>query len=219
MCEPHFSFVQILQGQQRNINNMLFGQEIRNSHLPALEIDTFLHYCSLGSGHTGANKKVNLQGGWRDFIKNDYECQWWDRVVRIDGYFKYPREQGFDLEIKNKEESLEAARIYANRVAIGNLSKLRHFLEVSLRKSSVPSKYASNFINILNKKGQDNYLKRLSQILGSTRGMFSSVNLPHWMAVNKNLDSTIKCMLGMTRRRQFLVPEWADDNKLWIVNK
>lgn len=237
ICEPHFSFIQLLHsGEERNTNQILFGNEIANSDLPTAEINDYLHYCSLGSGHTGAYTKLSHQAGHRDNQKNDYECAWWERKVKLDGGFYHP-----DLRVVNyfggpysfedtsfakirtnqrlaetyRKESMEAAIQYANRVAIGTLPQLRNFLETSIKKSNRVSSYFYNFPSMLNEKGKQDYENRLKKILGK-KTIFQEFD--HFAQCSKRGESVTKTMLGMTRRRQFLIPEWADDDALWAKN-
>ena len=154
----------------------------------------------LGLGHSETIGALTVPA--RNMLPRDskYEAQWWNRKVTRDG-----RYYGHEFD---QASALEAATVYANKVSIGNLTTLRQFLETSMVKTRWVFNYINQFQDILNGVGRDKYNKGLKDLFGfslaSCRGMDK---LP--------TQQITRFVLGFTRKRDLLVPEWSDDNTLW----
>jgi hypothetical protein len=157
------------------------------------KISEWYHFSCMGSGHSEA-LQVTAKARVRLPQDSKYEAAWWERKVTLDGYY-----YGIDFQ---KPYALQAATDYANKVSIGNLTLFRQFLEWSLRKSDRPNVYKEAFGLMLNPKGRDEFRKKMRMYIGT-------------QICQENLESAIKVLLGFTRKRDLLVPEWADDTKLW----
>lgn len=198
MCEPTHSIVQYPDQDS--------GGNPTDSIIKAIPIETkdggvwqwlrkkigsWFHFSKLGNGHSEAIGKLTPFA--RRLLPDDtkYEALWWNRTVKLDGRF-YGEE--FD-----KDAALQATQTYAEGVSIGSLTSLRRFLEVSMLKSERAYRYVEAFVQMLNKKGADAFNKLLK------RYCFNVVD-----------HRVIKFVLGFTRKRELLVPEWADDTKLWL---
>jgi len=156
-----------------------------------------------------------------------YEVNWWERRMHIDGPFRGMLAHtgrnamerystlGTNYEVENriretlKEESRQAAQEYANAVSIGNMTTLRRFLEASLRKTTNPLKYVLHFELMFTKDDRDALRKRMRTLLGSRYNRITKTNL----------EQVIKSVMGFTRKRELLIPEWADDKRLWVPDK
>lgn len=166
------------------------------------KILSWYHFSKLGFGHS---ESIGLIApGARHRLPPDtrYEAKWWNRTVRLDGHYN-----GKDYD---QQLALDCAKQYANNVSIGNMTKLRQFLTTSLRQSERPEAYIWTFAEALNTKGRDTYafqLKRLFDI--GFLGRSCNVKM------KSCLEAIIKVVMGFTRKRRLLVPEWADDNMIW----
>jgi hypothetical protein len=107
-----------------------------------------------------------------------------------------------------RKEAFDAAQHYANAVSIGNMTTFRRFLTASLQKSDQPSKYVLHFELMLNHAGRDSLCKRVKEFTMRC-GRVSKTNV----------DRVTKLLLGFTRKRELLIPEWADDKSLWVPPK
>lgn len=167
----------------------------------------WFHFSKMGFGHSESVGALPMAG--RMLLPDDtkYEAQWWDRTVKLDGWF-----HGKDYD---KQFALECASQYAHKVSIGSLTLLRQFLETSMRRSERPRAYLEAFVQILNTKGRSVLASKL-KCLGLTPQMlpisfYGRCN----QLLNNQVDLAIKVMLGLTRKRRLLVPEWVDDRSLW----
>jgi hypothetical protein len=158
----------------------------------AKKIGRWLHLSRMGSGHSGAMMCATTLslGEYESFIlpdSYDYEVAWWERIVRNDG------------QASRDIDAMAAAKTYADKTSIGSLHALRQFLKESIFKSSRSSEYLHQFSEILVVGERRKYHKKL-KYLGNTIG---------------KINKQINMVLGYTRKRGLLVPEWADDAKLW----
>ena len=194
-----------------------FGRKVRG----------WFQFSSMGKGHSESmTERLQREGSKVTLLSVDaitahtrYEAFWWERKFDIDGPF-LPRTSFNRLGLRQLTEiedekvlrqvAYECAQEYANLVSIGSTRALRQFLDVSLRRTLTPGQYAQCFELMLNKKGKEEYHGKLRAAFG--RGTHRSVN---WRE-GDNLERLKKLMLGFTRRRGLLVPEWADDNPLWV---
>jgi len=155
-------------------------------------IGGWFHFSKMGYGHSEA-LLLTPESRRRLPTENRYEAWWWVRKVALDGQFFGP-----DYE---KVDALECATAYAHKVSVGNLTLWRQFIESSMRLSKRPHSYETAFVDLmLTAKGRDAFKAK------SVR-----VNKSRW-----NLETAIKLILGFSRKRELLVPEWADDTKLWV---
>jgi len=207
MCEPHHSITQFPpddQGGEITESRLQWG--LRGIYDWIKKIGRFFHISKLGSGHSESLEWANT----KHLIlprETRYECNWWDRTVHLDGYFKG--------EEVYREEALECAEGYSRRVSIGDLGQLRRFLEVSMRKSQRAVSYIQTFIDMLVvRPAKDAIVRGLDRIINCSIGRSSFRCVEH--RVSARLDSVIKYLMGLTRRREVLHPAWADDASLWI---
>lgn len=169
------------------------------------KIKGWFHFSKLGKGHSESMNITRVNHLWVP-ENTKYEAFWWNRTVKFDGYFCGKE---FDRAL-----ALELATQYANTVSIGDLKMLRRFLETSMQKTDRPYLYAEQFRNLLNKKGKETYEQQLKAHI-PMKNIF--VMLGRSESSNPSLlDKLIKIMMGITRKRDLLVPEWSDDTKLWV---
>ncbi len=207
MCEPNHSIVQFPnQDDQGN------PTESRLDSIPSEQgwgawlkkkIGSYFHFSKMGLGHSETLGTISPVGRRLLIQDTKYEAQWWDRKFHLDGTFHGPE--------YDKKEAFDCAHEYAKRVSIGNLTTLRQFLENSIMKTFQLSRYLELFAgSFLNREGSNEFLVKMK-----TKLYWQDLwNIPF------NLDKEerrklLKMMLGFTRRRNLLVPEWADDTKLW----
>lgn len=155
------------------------------------KIGSWLHLSVMGKGHSeSAEHRIPLAARAYLPLDTKYEVQWWNRNVRLNGSYN-----GFDFD---KQEALDCATLYANKVSIGNMHLLRKFLETSMRHSPYPFRYLEAFYQMLKGGGKDVLSKKIKDLFGGKPKHFQ-------------LESVIKVMLGITRKREFLVQEWDVD--------
>jgi hypothetical protein len=223
MCEPCHSIIQYsdfddderssgVPTEQRLSNNL--GTWLR-------KIGRWLHLSKMGSGHSEAIQKTSLQNELFLPTPTFYEVNWWERKMHIDGVFRssFSRlwqntsNERYALIDALREESKEAAQQYANAVSIGNLTTLRRFLKSSIQKSTMPIKYLLHFELMLNSQGRD-LLNRKARSFGFYRKTGHNVG-----NAEVSVEQMIKLLMGFTRKRELLRPEWADDGRLWVPDK
>lgn len=204
ICEPSHSIVQFPENDPDSGNNV--RDRIDASSASKLGewikwIKGWFHCSALGAGHS---ELLRMMPAAHRLLPTPtyYEGHWWDRVVKIDGHRPFG---GHQLDIKVADE---VATEYGNRVVNGNLSMLRRFLEMSMRKSERPGMYVKTVCErlIVPKHRDDVWknLKRFSNDLGIFRDK-----------TTQNLEKVIKVILGATRKREWLCSAWADDSSLW----
>jgi len=227
MCEPCHSIVQYpdhddddrSSGTPTEQRISKLGQWLR-------KFGQWLHLSKMGNGHSEAVAKTSLQAELFIPTPTLYEVNWWERKMHIDGAFRggfnnigrnalgsqyQPNEwseHSRELREMVRKEAFDAAQHYANAVSIGNMTTFRRFLTTSLQKSDQPSKYVSHFQFMLNRDGRDLFLKKVAEFTMRC-GRVSKVNV----------DRMTKLILGFTRKRELLIPEWADDKSLWVPPK
>ena len=187
MCEPNHSIVQFSEDDRPRFSQIM-GKIVNAGR----RIKNWFHVCKMGAGHSG----TLAIHGCREFLLgsfNLYEVAWWDRNTRGDGPIK-------------GVGSLEKAAAYADKVSVGSLSIFRRFYEQSVLKSNTPSLYIQMFHSMLNLKGKQEYEKKLKCV---------SLSLWDRSFSQSQLQSAVNAALGLTRKRKFLVPEWADNDALW----
>lgn len=226
MCEPSHSIIQYTpegQDDDDNTGGTVFSPQA-GSHTKARlleglgkwskKIKGWMHLSMMGSGHSETlGARTQNQMYRYDNIFWLYEAHWWNRSVKKDGiignYYSRPEATSYQLD---------AATSYANNVSIGGLHQLRNFLEQSLLKTDRAYGYVNQFRNgFLNEKGRHKFDLNCEKVLKvkpyylmnslSTAGDKRKQNL--------SIDSIIKFIIGFTRKRDLIVPEWADDTSLW----
>lgn len=205
MCEPYHS---IIQHQERNDDDPK-GGGITPSNAWGLgkildwgkKIKDWFHFSRLGSGHSESlvwaqNKHLAV------FPETRYEGAWWDRSFKIDG--------PFCGSSSLKPIAEEAAKEYCLETVIGNIQKVRKFLEVSMEKSYRPQLYVERMMEgMLTPKGRDEVLKRMYQVFAIKKGGHG-LHVDLYRILTSEREKATDFFLGYTRKRKLLVPEWAD---------
>jgi hypothetical protein len=225
MCEPCHSIVQYPDHDDDDRSSGT-PTEQRISKLGhwLRKFGQWLHLSKMGNGHGEAVAKTSLQTELFLPMPTLYEVNWWERKMHIDGPFRGALKrtghnsletysdafigEHFALKQKLREESTAAAQQYANAVSIGNMTTFRRFLTTSIQKSDQPTKYVLHFQLMLNRAGRDSLAKRIKEFTMRC-GRVSKTNV----------DRVTKLLLGFTRKRELLIPEWADDKSLWVPPK
>lgn len=218
MCEPSHSIVQYedptdkfndddssASAQSGSYN---FGTFTGHISKWAKKIRNWFHFSAMGSGHSEALGSRGV-GYTADQLFILYEANWWNRTVKPDGYRgKYAY---FQPDRLTKDEMEKSAIQYANSVSIGDLTKLRNFLETSMLLTDNPVRYVYQFHDgILNDQGKTEFRRNFQKFFKSK---FSAAKFLKTISSKK--QSIIDFTIGFTRKRTLLVPEWADDTKLW----
>lgn len=210
MCEPYHS---VLQFPNENDDGTPLGPVLERAVTKRGWLKRILgwfHISKMGSGHS---ETLNVRKEALLWLPQPYyyENAWWERTVRKD---ISPGRRMADFP----EEALEAAKEYSDRVVTGSLPAFRRFLETSMQTSESPHKYVENFILCLNQNGQDQLYTKLKRICNISSMLFT--NFRYTMLTDpQKKRSIISTILGFTRKRELLVPVWADDNQLWLPNQ
>lgn len=218
MCEPTHSITQMPDQDPDSgmPTEQILGLEKKpDSFLK--KILRWFHFSKLGRGHHEgiaasplADKKLEQIG------YAQYEALWWERKVqrdgppvwRLTGWDWRNQEEAYAKRELASQEAFDCAKEYANRVSIGSLSALRRFLEGSLKCTDRACSYIEAFRNMLNPQGKLQLENKLKLV-----GMVSS-GYYHELP-SKLLEPVTNTILGLTRKRKLLIPEWADDSNLW----
>jgi len=190
MCEPHHSIVQY---DPNDDDNPQGGSYILTKLGDwSKRVGKWLHLSKFGNGHSEAVGHVtgNMMLAYEEqFIK--YEAKWWDRSFKQDG-----------CKILLPGQ-MDCAEDYAKQTSIGNIQQLRNFLDVSIFKSPRPYLYYCYFYQyFLNQKGRDSFDKKFKYAFNHSFTERSSRKL--------NTVNMSKFVLGFTRKRNLIVPEWSD---------
>jgi len=196
MCEPYHSIVQYgNHDDDDNISPQSGNYIIGKLGDFAKKVKGFFHISKLGGGHSRAIG--NITGNALLAYESDFtlfETAWWNRTTHLDSG-----------KITNHDQ-MTAAKEYSNLVSIGDLRQLRNFLETSMKKSDRPELYAHRFFDgILTEKGKVAFETKFKHSF-KRKTRFTNIDA----------ESLIKFVIGFTRKRNLLIPEWSDDNKLWI---
>ena len=212
ICEPAHSIVQF-PPDDHDPKNSGSGGEVTEQRLRfglkgiwdwVKKIGGFFHLSRLGSGHTESLEWA--ASNWYVLPRDTrYEAKWWDRTVKLDGRLNM-------AEVYH-EVAKESAEGYAWQVSLGNLTKLRRFLEVSIQKTDQVSSYVTCFF--------DELIVRPSRdlIVGKFKSLFkikSFYTKDYRVILNEKRQQVIDFLLGFTRQRRVLHPAWADDAALWL---
>ena len=208
---------------------------------------TFCHLSTMGKGHSGAIHAKDASLFTRQYMEPDhakFETIWWQRNLVIDTHSSYMRQMICGKHDMPSDGILpvEAAREYADAVCIGSVSTLRRFLEASMRNTDKPMAYAEKFVKcILAKRDRkvqakfrsiDQNLFKLIMDNSWDYNVHQTVSDEGILTVHQRipfrkrrsvvkfpLESLIKVVLGLSRRRDILVPTWADNSKLWVPGR
>lgn len=201
MCEPYHSINQFEdQGPTSARLDTILGP-LRNL---GKRIRSWLHLSAAGAGHSEGMAKL-LNRSDLSHYGTKYETAWWNRKTKIDGYYFG------DLD---HQDALIAAEQYAMSSSIGNIQILRRFLEPTLRITDRGPGYYCVFRDMLTLKGREE-LERKTKLIGG-KAMVTEMSAYSWRSGMFLSPQLIKAMIGLTRKRSLLVPEWADDDKLWL---
>lgn len=243
MCEPNHSIVAYPDNDDKGptaprVENI---PEAKTGILTRIKRWFFLS--KMGFGHSEAVGAVSPFARQQVMPADTrYEARWWERQVILDGsfnalsldYFESRKLARTDIYTdyskrvspwdllpysgpsysalqamyeEEKQAALEAAAEYARRVSIGNMSIFRRFLETSMLKTLRPHLYVEAFMRMCLPAGRDALTAKLSHIV-SERSKTLMLN-------KEQLHQTVRAVLGITRKRHLLVPEWADDPAVW----
>jgi hypothetical protein len=191
MCEPYFSTNQFMVDQRAKIT-------IGPALLDATEIRGYYHFAKFGFGHSESLNKVLNNQQLPNVLQ--YETAWWNRSHQFDSYlFRFDRDMRRCYGVHNDNPAFVASEIYANRACIGDLPTLRRFLEAALAKTHAWNSFYNAFTEMLSDKGRSHLVR--------CHKKYNISNYQHPRLIN--------LMIGLTRKREMLVTEWADDDKLW----
>jgi hypothetical protein len=224
MCEPCHSIVQYPNNDDDDRSS---GTPVEQ-HVSRIgewfrKIGRWLHLSKMGNGHSEAIKIAKFETELWLPTPTYYEVDWWRRYVHLDGGFRsyfgrigrnaldmYSAENlaaNRNLRAVLQEEALDAAKQYANACSIGNMTTFRRFLTASLQKTQTPLKYVQRFELMLTRAGRDLLAKKMKH--------FQLTRCVSTEAVGR----LTKGLLWFTRKRELLIPEWADDKGLWVPEK
>ena len=191
MCEPAHSIVQY--PDQPDEDQPFSGQATQEQIIQAVspsflikwakKIGSWFHVSRLGGGHS-ETIRVKACHYHRLPTPIKYEGLWWERLFTQDGHA---------VLIPGQEN---AAHNYFNLVAAGNIQTLRRFLETSMRVSDIPEIYADRVFEMLTPQGRDIFRKIRAKVRYNYGSTFKE----------RLIDATV----GITRRRNLLIPRWAD---------
>ena len=245
MCEPSHSIIQYDPPERDNDDfdggmSAQSGQYVRDGLLAGLgqwakKVKGWMHLSMLGKGHSETiGERSNGLMFRYDNVLRLYEAHWWNRAVVKDGAMSNGR---YVNHVTTSQLQLDAATNYANLVSIGDLGQLRRFLEQSLAKTDKSQAYLCMFRDgFLNVDGRTQFDKDVKDVLKVEPRVLMSTNFANPLQVGVlngmrseignrdnskksrplSLDSITKFILGFTRKRKLIVPEWADDASLWV---
>lgn len=197
MCEPYHSVVQF---EDRGPGDPTSGRldmvlgPVKNL---GRKVWDWFHLSKAGAGHSEALMKALAS---LHLVPNNtkYEIAWWNRVVKIDGYYHG------DMD---NHRALIACEKYADASSIGDIQIFRRWFESTLRASDRGYIYIEMFRSMLSHEGRltlEGKMKKIDPRFDG--GGYGPYHLPQPM---------INAMVGLTRKRNLLAPEWSDNDKLW----
>lgn len=199
MCEPAFSISQFEDPDQfGNAPSSHLGMKLGVIAQLGKRIRSWFHLSKMGYGHHESTAKI-LGGRISLPSHTKYETMWWSRDTKVDGYHHGKL---------SPEDALDACDWYAHQTCIGGLPQLRTFLERTLM-------------------GTDrlgSYIPPLQLLFGTRKGKRAIDRFYHQhrkdlaklIIVEPTPRQLTNFVVGMTRHREMMCPEWADDNKLWL---
>lgn len=217
MCEPSHSIIQYNDPNDPmddDMNGSAQAGSFKISQLTnglgkwAKKIKKWFHLSMMGQGHSETIGARGTSLRYSDDVFALYEAHWWNRTVKYDGYRALRVSEFF------RDQMMQCATKYANMVSIGDDTQLRRFLGESMKNSDRPHSYVDQVhSNLLNADGK---IEMERQCKVAFKMPFTRANIIE-LSENK-LNNLIKFTLGFTRKRKLLVPEWADDNRIWVPN-
>jgi len=208
MCEPYHSVVQYpaVNAQGDDVTNLLNAVSGRIRLTQGQKILDWVHYARSGFGHSETINKVPLADRMLPEATR-YEGAWWNREFTIDGGYA-----GHDFDA---ERALEAAHFYSKQHALGSVITLQDFLRGALSNSAEPEQYLDLIVEKLVKPSVravvwDSLKEHLKGDKPNTRHKFNSTFRKHLQ-----FGALLAEALNIAGNRELLVPEWADDDKLW----
>lgn len=218
MCEPTHSIVQYDDPNDKNDNDSDDGElspqakQYPQSQLTgrlsrwAKKVRNWFHVSKLGRGHSetiGERTGVSLYSF--DHVFSRYEAHWWNRTVVRDG------------GLHRDEVALTSAEDYAKLTSIGDLTQLRRFLEVSMQNTDRPESYIEAvWSSLLTSDGNRQFESDYNKYFKSK---YTRYDLSVRLQDSKKRLEIVKFVIGFTRKRSLLVPEWSDDAALWSPEK
>ena len=196
MCEPAHSIVQYPPDSDH------FGGMATESILSKLgnwakRIGRWFHISKMGRGHTAATMHGRQQLLYLPTPVN-FEGFWWDKG-------RFELDSWGDKFIKSGDEQFEAAREYHMRSCMGSMQIFRRFFEASLQNTDMPMLYVSRFQEcVMTSEGGDKLQDKINRIFPRVTNF-----------QGKTKERFIKLVMGFTRKRGLLVPEWSEDDVFW----
>ena len=203
MCEPAHSIVQYdPTDSDDHFGGMDMGSILSKLGSFSKKVGRWFHISKMGAGHSlatqfGRQQLLYLPEG------NKYEGFWWNKGdFHFDGWGDKP-----DVE------TTQAAEEYHKRSCIGSIQLFRRFLEESMKQSERPNKYAARFVeHILLSKAKDMFVTKVNRLLPGRLKCGHNV-----VIAEGTKERFIKLVMGFTRKRGLLVPEWSQDDTFWKV--
>lgn len=194
MCEPYHSINQF-EDQGPNGCSGLIIKPLADI---ATKIRNWFHLSKAGAGHSEALTKA-LGGRFYDLRENKWEVAWWNREVKLDGDYR---------GIFDPADAKIACEKYADMTAIGDIRTFRRWFEAVLQKTHRPSTYLYVMERMFTAAGRDALAKAIRSVSPVKR-----------YAPRVGMEPTlIKRVMGLTRKRELLIPEWADCPKSWVAS-
>lgn len=210
MCEPCHSINQYPDDPDINPRVQTAFEKVAGAFK---KIGSWFHFSKMGMGHSESIQYNQLHEHWIP-EPTRYEVEWWHRRFKRDGSFNYQGRGygtwGIDLPpdiAPLADDAEDSARIYAEQVSYGSLPIFRRFFETSVMKTERPFVYFSQLMDMLNVTGQNLLDQKVKRAFGQSM---------HTVNTRKYREPIMKMCLGFTRKRELLIPEWADDAKLWL---
>lgn len=229
MCEPSQSIIQIPQ-----LHLPMFGGYDLKLAVEQLRPDgpittvrgddgnSYLHYYHAGMGHSRVLRHLC---GMNQDAGCYYESNWWASNTERRFVVDYPNPiQRTDAA----NEAFGAAYEYAQQTCLGNMQKLRRFMEMSLRKSQTPQKYLTNLLTMMTEAGKAKFNQAAQKIFGRSKyhrhelwGNFPLFERAHQFSnkpvSTKELEQRIAFFMQWMRQgnRKLYRPFWADQDEMW----
>lgn len=223
MCEPAHSIVQTPEDDENGNSLKPQLERHRPSMLKRLPDNVglgWLHLSRIGSGHSETLQWSRIEYAFRrDGLLARYDNRWWSRQLEPDFYVRRLPFHGLYCF----EEAVKVAQEYADRVT-GDLKSLRRFVEASVEASNSPHRYIQALLRMFNGRGRDMARGKLKSFLDEAwyRSLTGFHPFPRKAPIQRARSvcrQSASALLGMTRRRDLLIPCWADDDKLWLPGK
>lgn len=225
MCEPTHSIIQFslrdfLGNDESNriafAMRKTFGVAVANG----INDGNFLTYSMLGYGHSEGISIASMPEILP--LNAKYEGLWWNRKVIVDT-------PAADWTPEMKVEAMESAKNYADKYSLGSLVALRKFLRESLQYTTRPGDYIDAARKMLSEKGlaimdeiikdikKSNNLKEMLKHVKSVDRSHASTKKSGTYPNNISLERqpVIAMLDELTKHREYMCPEWADDAALW----